>query len=218
MKFYGRPFSETTKANAGKLELALALFHEKLIHDVEKALRLDTPLFRAFHNFSNGEIQAGIEEAKSAGSDTVVLEASTYSSVGAEAEAADAAYAADFAKRKTGYAPAADYVTPTFSTPVGQIQKSFPGYTGNVPAPASVPTSLSDPGHPFFTPAAEVTQPVPAPSPAPVPTPPPSTATAPQVGAAAEAAAHAVEAAPVKNPFSTLAGEAPQPGSNEPTN
>jgi hypothetical protein len=216
VKFFGRPFNETTKANAGKLELALALFHEKLIHDVEKALRLDTPLFRAFHNFSNVEIQAAIEEARGAGSDTVVLEASVYANAAAEFEAIFAAEAAN--------------------------RKAFPAYVpspfaklGNAPAPASVPTSLSEPNHPFFIPAGVAPRPVPEYTQAPVPTPPPATATAPQVGAAAEAAAHVVEAAakpnPVpapfvgstpkiepKNPFSTLAGEAPRPGSNEPTN
>lgn len=103
MKFYGRPFAETTKANAGKLELALALFREKLVNNAEAALRLDTPLFRAFHNFSNSEVEAALEEAKKAGSDTVVLEASVYLDAAAEAEALAAVEAA---KPKPATAPA----------------------------------------------------------------------------------------------------------------
>lgn len=104
MKFFRRPFSETVRANAGKLELALGLFREKLVNNAEAALRLDTPLFRAFHNFSNAEIEAAVEEAKKAGSATVVLEASVYLDAANEAEAVAAAKAA---KSKPAPAPIA---------------------------------------------------------------------------------------------------------------
>ena len=86
MKFYGRPQKETVTAPAGKLELLLALFKEKLIEQPEKALRVEAPLFRAFHSFANHEIEAAVTEAKKNGSDMVLLEASPYPTAEAELE------------------------------------------------------------------------------------------------------------------------------------
>ena len=87
MKYFGRPHKETVTANAAQLGLLLSLFKEKLIEQPEKALRIEAPLFRAFHSFANHEIEAAVEEAKKNGSDMVLLEASTYPSAEAELEA-----------------------------------------------------------------------------------------------------------------------------------
>lgn len=126
MKYFRREKNDTVTASAGKLEVLIGLFRENLITHPERALRIEAPLFRAFHSFSNAEIEAAIAEAKLKGSDTAVLEASTYENAEAEAEALAAEEAAK--PRSVSVAAAAviepEAVIETSPTPTGEAPQS----------------------------------------------------------------------------------------------